>query len=300
MITLSILLLYTIYNKKKASVFALVTIVLLAICIIWSPGLIFRTSLEPDNIFQDNIVGLGAILGFNIFVLILSMIGLISSWKNKKQYVWIYLLLVVLVLFSYYFDSEFKIILNMFVSLFAFYGLLALIKMNWELKLVRTLTIVILVVGILFSSFSFMYRISFMEPNLGMIDALDKLRFDSNVGDIVLSHYKNGFWIQYFSQRPTVIDSYTPPDAVFNDTNTLFKTRDEEMATELLHKYNIKYIFVDDKTLRLMKNDQNLIGLRFLMENSKNFRLHDSDGFEIWEFSEEPVESPVSQTQLYP
>jgi len=286
---------YAVRSKKKGFL-VLVLLLLFLVSILYNGWFYYRyglpggASLGVENFAQSNFVELGSHVGFNIFVLLLSGIGIISTWKRKGSFMWIYLGLLVLLIISY-FEPDFKMLLNILISLLSAYGLVAVVEMHWELRLIRNLTIVLLVAGMLFSSYSYMMRLSFAEPDLSRIDALVWLNDRSLPEDVVLSHYRNGFWIEYFSRRPVVMDSlteYTPlPQQRYNDTRQLMMTRDMDVASGILDKYEVKFILVDQKTRELMQTENNLLGLQFLLENSPRFTLLKTfDSIDIWEFNQ--------------
>ncbi|MBT3408506.1 hypothetical protein HN415_07530 [Candidatus Woesearchaeota archaeon] len=123
-----------------------------------------------------------------------------------------------------------------------------------------------------------------MEPNIKTIEILTWLKSNSELNENVLSHHKNGFLIEFFSNRPTIINSFSD-NQIYNDTNLLFKLRNEEKVIEILNKYEIKYIIVDEKTKKLMIDENNRLGLEFLMENSAMFKkIKDEKNIDIWKF----------------
>jgi len=287
-LTILLLFFYSIKNKEKLILCTSIILILFTI----SAGLIYfdvydiqkKVSFEEKNLLQDNIVGIGALLGFNIFTIILAMIGLVRSWKSKHIFASLYIILILLFSASYYINSQFKIILNIMICLYAGLGMIAIVRMQWEQKLIRNLTIIILVLGIVFSSLSYVQRLSFMDPDLDLIDNLVWLRENSRTNEVVLSHYKNGYWIEYFSGRPASVKSNSEFES-YNETLLLFKMRNEENALELMNRYDIKYIFVDRKTLDLMMDENNRIGLGFLMDNSADFeKVKDGEEIDIWKY----------------
>ncbi len=247
-------------------------------------GMQNQASFGYTNILQDNIVGLGAVLGFSFITMMLAVIGLVKSWKKRDIFASLYIILILLFSASYFLNSQFKIILNIILSLYAALGLIAIIRMKWEQRLIRNLTLMILILGIVFSSVSYMHRLSFMGPNLSTIDNLTWLGNNTRQGDVVLSDYMNGYWIEYFSGRKAAVR----PDSdyiAYNETLALLRTRNEERARQLLEKYRITYIFVDSKTLADMKDENNRIGLQFLMQNSADFvMVRRNKGIEIWRY----------------
>jgi len=282
--------LYTNYYKKKwkLGLSAIVVLIAISIIIIITSGynLTSDTGFEKINILENNIVEFGAILGFNSFVFILALIGLVMSWKRKYIFSSIYVVLTFLIIASYYLDSQFKIFMNIFVSLYAAMGLISLVKMKWEQKILRDLTLFILICGLLFSTTSYINRLSILEPDIEMVESLYWLKENSGTNDVILSHYNNAYWIEFFSDRRVVL---RPGDnmEVYNETSQLFVSRNEQEVLEIIEKYDIKYFYVDEKTYNLMVDDNNRIGLVFLMENSADFKevYKIKDDLSIWKIN---------------
>jgi len=214
LLTAALVLMYTIQNKDKSMVCIAGIAVMVLISILVGQGATER--VVDDNIIQDNIAGLGALIGFNVFVLLLAGIGIIKSWKSKNA--WLYFLFILLLGLSYY-SSEYKIILNILISLYAAIGFAALRKMQWDLVPIRNLTILLLGLGLVFSSVSYVNRLSFMEPGPLLVDSLLVLRAESDSESVILSHKDNGFWIEFFSSRRALLNSRSDDTAINETTN---------------------------------------------------------------------------------
>jgi len=282
LLTLSLVILYTLQNKNKKWL-CLITIGLMALVGWVGNAPIFEQRIIPEtgNLLQDNISGLGALIGFNVFVLLLAGIGIVKSWKNKQSLAWLYAVFIGLLILSFY-SSEYKILLNLLISLYGAVGFAALMNMQWELKLIRNLTIGLLAIGLLFSTVSYIHRLSYMEPSPQLVNSIVEFRNRSTPTDVVLSHPENGYWLEFFSERDSYLDSSRES---FNETLAFFMTRDEDRAAEYLDNREISFIFVDHKTRELMINNDNEIGLEFLMQNSMAYTLvHRDDPISIWKY----------------
>jgi len=284
LITLIFIVLFAITHKNKSKVCLANIIIIFALTLyfkLYMYQLPFK--MHSGQIFQENIASLGALFGFNIFALLLGAIGLIITWKKKKQDKTVYLAIIVVSLFSIFSNPGFKIFTNIFVSMFAAFGFISLLRMNWDLKLIKYLTILILVIGIVFTTVTHVYRLSFAEPTKITAESYEYLR--STSGEIVLSHKDNSYWIEYFSGKTAFISPFENNLTKENETKTIFMSRDEKKVIEFLNMTNISYIMVDGKTRQLMKNENNVIGLEFLMENSGFFkkltRIGDNT---VWEY----------------
>jgi hypothetical protein len=237
---------------------------------------------ESGNFIELNLASFGAALGFNAFSLILSFIGLVYFWNHKKRAS--YVMLIVLIIASFALDNQYKMLINLILSAFAAMGLMSIIQLKWELELVRKLTILIVIVGLAFSSINYLSRLSFMEPDAATLQTLYWIGDNARLETKVLSSPYNGYWIRYLSERESVIDARSSEHEL-QLAMEAFTTRDEATAREYLDSNNITYIMVDEKTRDLMKLD-NRMGLLFIMENSPDFQMIAQYGDKsIWEYS---------------
>jgi len=230
---------------------------------------------------------LGGKFGFNMFNILLALLGMYFIWKSKKQ-VFAYLLLILFTAAFFYFNYI-GIYLNVIVAVLAGYGFYGLMIMKWTLKSVKKLTALVLVLSLLFSAGFYIARTSSAIPDDAMIESLEWLREESDKGDIIFSHYSNGFWIETVSQRPVILDNYynyiDSVDMRFNNSEELFFSRNLDNTIELLDKYNVKYIFITPEMKKGLVWEREKEGLLFLFRNEQTFkRVYDQDGIEIWQY----------------
>lgn len=225
---------------------------------------------------SSNISGFGTLSGFNAFALILSMIGMIKSWKNSRRQ---FFALLFIGVGSLLFPSQ-KVLLNAFLAYYGGIGLVVMYNRNWELNLIRNATIILLVFALSYSTVANIYSMSSMEPSLERIAGLSLLKDITEPGDVILSHPQNSCWIRFFGERKPLLS----PGRVPENALELLRTRNEETAVARFREYNTSHIFLDSRTRELMYQD-NVLGLGFVMENSAHFRQESVHrGFEIWAF----------------
>jgi len=260
-------LVYVVYRRvkdRKISAFLLILLPLVTTGMLALGLPRVESSLSPI----DNLAFLGAQIGFNAFALILSAIGFMRSWKDGKK-PFLYISIAAAALLSLW-QSDFKVILNVFLAAFSAVGLIALVSMKWEQKIVRNLTIAILALALLSTTLGYVYRVSASEPYPSMVDALDWLRGEHGY---VLTHPDNRYWVEYFARMP-----------VAQANASLWLTRSEERAASDLDSLRVRFILVDDKTVKLMTAD-NSLGLLFLMQNSPDYRLVETvDTIQVWRY----------------
>jgi len=290
-ITITLLLNYLLLNKKKLKRFFIVLFVLLAASSLYylpfyvKHGLPENFSFISVNVLQQSVSDMGSLFGFAVFALILALIGLIITWKNKKQLIFVYLTILILVIASFYLKYS-NMYLNFIFSVFGGIALVKIIKLKWEVEAIKRLTILVLICGLIFSTVSYLTRISNLEPNKDIISSLEWLKDNSEPNDVVFSHYSRGFWIEFFG-RPVVMDSmfnYAPDvERRFNDSQQIFYDTHLEHTKNLLKKYNISYIWIDKKMKQGLVWTKKEQGLLFLFRNKETFKnIYNKGNVEIW------------------
>ncbi|MBI2129015.1 hypothetical protein HYU07_02140 [Candidatus Woesearchaeota archaeon] len=291
-IALLITLPYISLNKKKARDFSIVaTIIIVISLVIYLPLLINfgvpRSISLRQNLLQNFVSDFGSLTGLSIFGILLALAGLAVTWKKDYHYSFFYLVAIMSFALSFYIDI-FRFYINFLVAVSSGLCLVYISKTKWQFKLIRNLTILILICGLLFSSTSFISRLSAYPPTKEMIKSLEWLNGHDDSANIVLSHYKNGFWIEYYGKK-AVLDKnfYFTPNLMlaYNETETIFYSRNLERTTKLLNKYDVSYIWITpDMKNGEVWNEENE-GLLFLFRNNEFFeKIYDEGSIEIWQY----------------
>jgi hypothetical protein len=233
-------------------------------------------------LITDIISDLGSLLGFGAFAILLCGIGIYLAGSFKIKVYSAYVCFFILMIFSLFFARWVFIFANVFVSVFAAFAFFSLMKRKYKIDLIRTLTLFAVVCGLMFSSISYVHRASFMGPTADMVDSLEWLGKNSEKDDIMLSHYSNGFWIDYFSGRKSFSDSNNMMSSVSDD---IFNGRNLKSTEDILSSNKIKYIIITSEMKKGQVWDVDDDGLMFLMHRSNSFEMvHSSGGIEIWKF----------------
>ena len=158
-------------------------------------------------------------------------------------------------------------------------------KGKWEIKPLRKLTLLFLIYGLLFSSISYIGRVSVSEPDKDVQRALEWLNDNTNEDDVIFSHYSKGFWIEYWADRPVITDglfNYNDAKQKLEYSDTLLHSRNTETIGKLMDKYDVKYIFVDKKMKKGQIWDKKE-GLWYAFRNNQTFKsVYYKDEVEIW------------------
>jgi hypothetical protein len=296
-ITALAILLLVIYQKEGKWFFVALMAVFLLGCVsagLSSPSLLgYALADKPaflkSNPIQDSLSLFGAKIGFSVVAIFLAAFGLVSTWGHRMREYYFYMMALLIAL-VFLVDTSFNIYLNFIIVILSAYGFFALMERRWDLSVVRDLTLFIIVLGIIFSAVSFISDSATGLPGKDTVKALLWLERHSDPGDIVVSSYKNGFWIEYYAQRPVVLDALVhgseESENRYVETATLFSTRNLSMASHILDKYDAKYVLIDKSTMQpMLINDKKQLGLPFLMQNSEKFEKKKELGdIEVWKF----------------
>lgn len=245
-----------------------------------------RMYLDSSPFILNLISDLGGLMGFGIFALLLAIIGFYQKWKTKKQPL---LYLIILILFiSTFFYTQINLYLNFIFAFASAVGLSHLIKIRWNVKLIKQLTILLLICGLFFSFLSYSGRICSLQPDKEIVESLEWLK--SQPKGIVLTYPPFGFWIESIAEKPVVVDmllSKKPQNsAAFIETNATLYSRNLEKTEAFLIKNNVSYIWINQdmkQGLVWTKEDQ---GILFLLQNSKKFeKIYSNKESEIWKFN---------------
>jgi hypothetical protein len=278
------------YIEKKKDSNLIITFVFMLAVIYYAPlylnnNIITFIEMTTQNNFVNFISDLGAQIGISIFALILGLIGILRTWEYKHKLKNIYLLMAILFFIGFYINYT-NIYLNVFFSIFAGLTLTRIINMKWEAPMLKRVMILLLIYGLLFSSISYIKRVSELGPDRNIQESLEWLGENSEKDEIVFSHYSKGLWIEYWSDLPVITDSLFNYDNVYqrlSNSNELFYSRNLEKTKILLNNYNITYIYIDNS----MKEGQvwdKKEGLWYSFRNNETFNnIYKKNGIEIWE-----------------
>jgi hypothetical protein len=285
-----ILLVYVLNNKKKRKQFYNILWIIVPIALVRYFIYLVKYGTPylstSSNILINYLSELGGLISFGIFNLLLSAIGFYLIWFRKKQILG-YILLVILIIFSLYFNSV-NLYLNFIFAIAAGYAFVYMIKMKYSLSIIKKLTIILLLFGLVFSTASYMAVVSNSLPNKSIINSFEWLKSNSKPNSIIFSHYTKGSWIEYFSERPVLLD----PNLLYienvktklNDSDIIFYSRTLKKTVSLFDQYDISYIWIDSqmKDGQIWKKEDE--GLLFLFSNKEVFRrVYNKEGIEIWE-----------------
>ncbi len=233
--------------------------------------------------FQELLSDLGAPVGFSVFALFLGAFAVFSAWKRRLPYNPAYLPGIVLSLAFLYFPRDFTLYASVPLAFLAGIGFLSLWERRWEVDLVRTLTLILVVCGLLFTGLSYLTRAVGGEPRPSQAEAFRALA--AYPPGTVFSHQDNGFSIEYFSGKRAYIDNLlTHPDlrriAV---ADALAWNRNLPSTLETLSGEGIAYVLIDPQMTSGKIWHRADEGFLFLLHDNHTFeRLFTLPGADAW------------------
>jgi len=277
-------------KSKKASAFLFVLFIISIFCF----PLYFQQKIKilpAENMLQNSISDFGALAGIGIFNILLAIVGFFLMWRKRKEHLFIFLLLLIIIISSFY-AKNLMVYLTFVFSVFAGYAFVKIRDMDWQVKMIKNLTMLLIICGLTFSTISYLNRISNMQPDSEVIKSLDWLKHYSEPNEIVFSHYSKGFWISSVAERPVITDKmleyYPNAKERFNDSLEIFYSRNLKNTKTLLNKYDINYIWIDNEMKQGLVWEKEQQGLLFLFRNNETFKnIYNNQGIEIWEIKKE-------------
>ncbi|MBI2134252.1 hypothetical protein HYU11_06265 [Candidatus Woesearchaeota archaeon] len=270
--------LFTVEERKRASFLVFFSVVFVSALLYY---LVFFVKLLPIGLLSLVVSDLGG-SGFGAFSLILLVSGVLFTWGKKASYSLPYYVLLFLLSILFFYGSFAIPYLSFVVAFFSGLGFHALVSRDWNLPLLKRLTILLVFCGLLFSTISFLSRLSSSGPDILTVNAL--LYLNGREDGIVLSHYSNGFWIEYFAGKPVLIDSFLAGKR-YSDSNEIFYSRNLDVTRRLLDRYDVRYILIDEEMRSGKVWSREDEGLLFLFRNNETFsKIYEEGRLAIWEY----------------
>ena len=238
------------------------------------------------NFWQGFVSEFGTTGGMGAFILVLSCIGFVLTWKKAKNYLAVYGLLLFFLLAFIFFSGQSLIYLGLMLMVFAGRGAMFLLKREWQMISLRNLIWLVVGLGILFTTLNYAVSFSVSSPDNSLIKALSWLHDESRAGEVVFSNYDNGLPIEFLAGRQAFIHQGMGKNSFESQREMMEKIfySSEPQETLRLLKWNkIDYLLLDGQMReKLWKNKET--GLLFVLANKQFERIYTKEGIEIWYF----------------
>lgn len=238
-----------------------------------------------ENPYSEFISDLGGIFGIGIMHVSLMLYGFIVFWMHKESSYFTKIVFLILLISIFFVDYSIIFYYNFIISIMGAIALISLTKRKWYSKEMKYVTVLIITCGLLFSTISYMKRISLDYPIPEQAESLYWLRNNMPRGEIfTLKDY--GLFVHYLSGNKVIVDEFSSGDSlIVNDMENIYYSRALNTTQDLLERYNVSYLWITEE----MKNgtvwhDEDE-GLLFLLRNNKTFKqiYNDAPFVEIWE-----------------
>lgn len=246
----------------------------------------------PDFInkipLQGFLSDLGGLYGLSLFAVFAGVIGFFRMCTDQKHHVTLYLLFLLAFAYSLFVNSQINIFLSFILAILAANGIIWLFSAKWQLPLLKTMSIGLVLYGILFSGIAYARVISTDAPGAHLIDALRYMKQNESFG-LVLSSYDNSEYITYYAERPVLL-SETSINAkdLKKEIDSFYQLRNIQKIADFCTKYNVTYLLITPEMKDGGVWESPNQGMLFVLQKSNIFiKIYDKDGVEIWKFAGE-------------
>jgi hypothetical protein len=280
---LLLLIYFYLHNKEKSKekiiylviFFAIVTFFVFSIPLTLGP-------FHQENIISDLISDFGGLSGVSLFTLILALIGLSVTWKRKHYYLAYIILPLILILFIY--NTETIFYLSILTCFFATIGIIELFSKKWNLEILKKFTFLILILGILFSTLTYVDRISETAPTKADLEVLTWVKENLAAEDNIFSIPEKSYFISYYTNNQPFYQYHQKNVNQANVTSTIITSTYIDPTFPLLEENNLSIIYIPEMFRKEFPEDR---GLLFLLKNERFKLIHSQDNAEVWMFSKE-------------
>ncbi|MEK6900160.1 MAG: hypothetical protein AABX05_03470, partial [Nanoarchaeota archaeon] len=225
---------------------------------------------------------LGGYSGIGLFTILLAIISTIININNRKF--WRSIPLLAIFIIAYLLNTNSVFFLSLFVIVLAADGLVNLFEQRWVLPSLKKMTLLLLLLGISFSSVAYIDRLSDASPTAIDKEMLDWMKINTHSDSVVISYPETSYYISYFAGRKAAL----PPDKDYrnnyNASQEIFSSSYIQDLFPLLEQNEVSVIYVTEDMKRRLPKDR---GFLFLLKNERFKLVHTSGEAEIWLFKRE-------------
>jgi hypothetical protein len=291
---ITILFFLFLYQRNSDNISLFASIFLGAVFIILTIFCSFSFSLNTNfdfSRFNLLISDLGYVSGLSLFLVLLFIFGIVKKMEDRKrkQDVYFDLFAAFCLVLIFLFFSEMSIyFLNFIFVYYAAWGFIYIFEFNYSMNLFKVFTLFLIISCAVFAPVSYITSMSSFYPDKDAIDALNYLNYFENNDYAVLSTQKHGIMINAVSKHPNIIDdnSHYKPDYEkrLKEMDNIFYTRNVTLVNSFFNEYNIKYVFLDDRSKKEFWLHENQ-GFLFILKESAYFeKIYDKNGYTIYKY----------------
>lgn len=288
------MLAHTIHRRMPlrmfgASIAAFITMVAVAL-----PSFLQRESpsfARPMPVIQA-ISDFGSSMGLSLFAWLLGLIGIVLLWQFKKRYYAVMIAVSAAFAASLVIPSA-LVMAQVLVAFLAGYALAFFARMRWSFDDIRTLTVLVLVCGLLFSTLTHAFALAQGSPDDGFKDAFETMKAALPENATVLSYPNDGFWIAYWSGKRVLLDGWPAQTPAVNErwalAQSIWHAQDISRVRPLLSRNDIGALVITHEMRNGLVWDLPEQDLLFLLQNNETFKnVYRSSSVDIWAVLQSP------------
>ncbi|MFA6461367.1 MAG: hypothetical protein WCV90_03805 [Candidatus Woesearchaeota archaeon] len=239
----------------------------------------------PGNSVSELISDLGSLSGVPFFVFLLGLFGAGSVWKDRNI-LWMYSFLPLTILL-YILNSHYIFLLSLTLIFFAAQGYQKIFSNFWSLETLRKFTLMLVLLGLLFSIISFTNRLSEVGPSADDREALTWIKENipeetQNKG--IFSLPEESYYIKYFTQIQPFYEYhlYSNFQDRVNITNRILASSYISTTFPLLEDNSLTMIYISSKMRQRYSEEE---GLLYVLKNERFKMVHSNDNNQVWMFN---------------
>ena len=272
LLTVILGILYFKHNKKYPYHITLAgTALLLAKYFLLDTPIIYDFLL-PQQTLTDLITDFGGVSGISFFVIILAFIGFATTWK-KKNFMNSYIFLPIVII-AFILNTQTIIYLNITLTFFATVGLIQLFDKRWNLITLKKFTLLLVILGILFSTLVFINRIPSYSPTEEALLTFQWVQENTPETAIFFSLPQESSSVKHFAQRNTI-----PANRQLHH-QIIYSAYVSDLFP-LLEQHNINHLYISPELRKILGEKH---GLLFLLKNERFKLLFSHQQTEVWAF----------------
>jgi hypothetical protein len=224
--------------------------------------------------------------GLSLFAWLLGCIGLFMLWRHKRRH-YAVMIATVLTLAGALLAPSLLGTAHLVLAVLAGYALAFFATMHWEFEDIKTLTLLVLVCGLLFSTLAHAMALAHGSPSKEFRSAALAAQKALPENAVALTLPEDGFAFSYWSGRQVYLDGWTAQTPNANErwdvAQAVWHAQDIERVRPALHKKGINALVItkemrDGKVWDLPEQD-----VLFLLRNNETFKnAYRSSSVDIW------------------
>lgn len=264
---------YALNDKTKKLKTLTLGIIPIACAALLNYNLPFKFFTNPITYFSD----FGGLYGIGAFTTILMMISAVLLWPRKEYVSFFSILGFIIITIIYPYLLPFLLPIS---SILAGYALSYLFKRKWELKSLRTLTLFVIFLGLLFSAISYSTTHSRDNPSNELMKTLSLAE-----PGVILTAKEYANFASY--NHKTLLHPLVNQEKIAqqqNDANAILFGNDLEKTKQLLQKNKVDYVLITPEMRKGLVWEEENFGLAFLVNNNETFkRILTDNSIELYE-----------------